>query len=320
MTAFRHFRTAVLTTVVFFALSGCSWVAEGPSATAYNTWDNSAANTPAPPETRVMQTADSTWLEPDRNAKPVPNASEIAELNQANKRIGELETEIAAIRNDMNMMMPALTKLAGGSPSVAALNNIQPAAGASAGAGEVGRIHRNYMQSEAGYGDDPEAAADTPLAMAPMVESVPAPPPPAAATMKTPPVAVQAPVRMMPAAYTPPTLNVTSIKGVRFGSHEGGKSRMVIDVSAASSFTFNVDNNERILMVEIPGTVWNAGPVTRMIQGNPLLTSMAASPDGQGGTRVVFQLASPAKVQWSQTIPPSGGQGNRIVLDVVPAL
>ena len=56
--------------------------------------------------------------------------------------------------------------------------------------------------------------------------------------------------------------------------------------------------------------------MTKMIQDNPMIQSMAASPDGQGGTRVILQLKAAAKILWSQAIPPSGTQGNRIVLDI----
>ena len=307
----RHLKTLSLMTVAVFTLSGCGWLQEDVSSGSYNRWESSAATTPPPPQTRVMQTADGTWLEPDNVAKPVPNAMELAELKQANTRIAQLEDEISSLRNDMNMMMPALTKLAGGQTVTAeTLNNIQTAAGGSTAAGEVTRIHRNYMQPDPAFTNNPEVEMDAPMAMASPVM------PPAAPLVAAPPVSAPPVARMQPASYTPPAINISSIKGIRFGNHDGGKSRMVIDVTAAPAFTFDIDNNERILMVEIPGTVWNAGPVTKMLQDHPLIQSMAASPDGQGGTRVVFQLKAPAKVLWSQAIPPSGAQGHRLVFDI----
>lgn len=308
------------------ALSACGWLSESPSNGAYDRWESAAAATPAPPQTRVMQTADGTWLEPDRSAKPVPTALELAELKQANDRIAGLEQELASLRNDMNMMMPALTKLAGLQAATNSLNDIQPAAGGSTAAGEVTRIHRNYMQANGTESDNPEIQMDAPI-NAPATTGVapgavaPLPPPVSAAPMtaKTP-VPLAAPAvptaTAQPASYTPPAVNMKSIQGVRFGAHEGGKSRLVVDVSDASAFKFDIDNNEHMLVLEIPGTAWNAGPLTRMVQDNPLVQSMTASPDGQGGTRVVFMLQKPAKILWSQAIPPAGMQGHRIVLDV----
>lgn len=334
----RYLKAISLASVAVLSLSACGWLQEDVASSSYNDWQSAAAETPAPPATRVMQTAEGTWLEPDKVAKPVPTANEIAELKQANKRIAALETQIAALQNDMKMMMPALTRLAG--TDAAAMNSVQPAAGGVSG-GEVPRIHRNYMQGQDFYGDDqlyedPETAMDAPLDPPPAASAssaeplAPAPAPVQAkpvAHMASPtamvpgaPVAInpqaQAPAQPIPAAYTPPALNVTSIQGLRFGNHDGGKSRMVLDVSAATSFKYDIDNNEKFLVIEVPGTVWNAGPVTRVIQDNPLLQSVAASPDGQGGTRLVFQLKAPVKILWSQAIPPAGTQGHRLVFDV----
>lgn len=330
-------RTIILTTAalipVMVALGGCSWLQENPKSGTYNNWQ--AAETVAPPpQTRVMQTAEGTWLEPDRTPKPVPTATELAELKQANLRIAELEQEIGALRNDMNMMMPALTRLAGLERNASvALNDIQPAAGGVQG-GEVPRIHRNYIQATELAADNPEIEMDQPVYAAPQTAPVPAPAPvpltptarvqPAPVPVPAPPAAVQpmvqpaAPVAQ-PAAYTPPAINVAAVQGVRLGNHETGKTRMVFDVSKASTFTYDVDNAEKILVIEIPSTVWNAGPVTRNFMENPLVKSLAASPNGQGGTRIVVQLSAPAKVLWSQAIPPAGLQGDRIVFDLAGA-
>ncbi len=339
---FKTAQSFLLSAASVLALSGCGWLSEDVSSGSYTRWETSApaalAATPTPPATRVMQSAQGTWLEPEQGAKPVPTPAEVAALKQANERIVELETEVASLRNDMKMMMPALTKLANLPTTTAvaaeALNDMQPAAG-SVAAGEIPRVHRNFLQGDE-FGDNPEVAMDTPREMAapeavtplaPAVAAVPAPqpapvrvaPPPAVAP-PAPPVAAGgmvpgAPVAI-PASYTPPAINVASIQNVRFGNHDGGKSRMVIDVSAASNFTFDIDNNEKLMVVEVPGTVWGAGPITRQLQDHPLVQSMASSPDGQGGTRVVLQLKAPVKVLWSQAIPPAGGQGNRIVIDI----
>lgn len=330
-------RTIILTTAalipVMVALGGCSWLQENPKSGTYNNWQ--AAETVAPPpQTRVMQTAEGTWLEPDRTPKPVPTATELAELKQANLRIAELEQEIGALRNDMNMMMPALTRLAGLERNASvALNDIQPAAGGVQG-GEVPRIHRNYIQATELAADNPEIEMDQPVYAAPQTAPVPAPAPvpltptarvqPAPVPVPAPPVAVQPTVQAaapvaQPAAYTPPAINVAAVQGVRLGNHETGKTRMVFDVSKASTFTYDVDNAEKILVIEIPSTVWNAGPVTRNFMENPLVKSLAASPNGQGGTRIVVQLSAPAKVLWSQAIPPAGLQGDRIVFDLAGA-
>ncbi|MCM2343116.1 MAG: AMIN domain-containing protein [Alphaproteobacteria bacterium] len=337
----RNLKVMSMLSLTALWLSGCGWVQQDPYQSSYTGGQAAHEQALAPPKARVMQTADATWLVTDQTAKPVPTAAELAELKQANTRIAELEDEIAALRNDMTMMMPALTRLAGGQGSMSVeaeplqtagvagnLNQIMPAAGGSVAAGEMERIHQAYRDTSA-YDQDPEAAADHDAALTaaptpPVPTPVPTPPlaravvppavapayqPPPAATPVTPPAPVKA-------SYTPPVLDVTAIQNVRFGQHDNGKSRLVIDVSAARDFRYDIDNNERILVLEIPGTVWNAGPVTKNILDHPLVQAMTASPDGQGGTRVVFQLLNSAQVLWSQAIPPSGSQGHRIVIDV----
>ncbi|QQG36940.1 MAG: AMIN domain-containing protein [Micavibrio aeruginosavorus] len=335
----RNFKAIGLTSLMALSLSACGWVQEDPYQQSYRGGYADMQQASAPPQTRVMQTADATWLMPDQTPKPVPTATELAELKQANTRIAELEDEIAALRNDMSMMMPALTKLAGGEavgpvdaePVMASgvagnLNQIQTAAGGSLAAGEIGRVHQDYTP-ESAYDEEPEAGADSDAALTGAAKAAPPAPvrplvPPAEApayhrppSTTAPAVATAAPAPTN-AAYTPPVLDVTSIQAVRFGQHDNGKSRLVIDTSAARDFHYDIDNAERILVLEIPGTVWNAGPVTKNILDHPLVQSMTAAPDGQGGTRVVFQLLKPVQVLWSQAIPPSGSQGHRIVVDI----
>lgn len=320
----KNLKFISMATAAFLSLSGCEWVSQDVSGSRYTQWQDTQNILP-PPQTRIMQTADSTWLEPDRTPKAVPNKAELAELDQANKRIAMLEGEIEALRNDMAMMMPALTRLAGlesghtatvtpvmaaAVPGVAGnLNNIQPAAGGITAAGEAQRIHQGYSPAQVAGTYEPESEADQDSALVTPPATLQQMAPPPIVPQQSPPVAA-------PVSYTPPTLDVTAIKNVRFGSHTNGKSRLVLDVTGARTFTYEIDNAEKILVLEVPGTVWNAGPVTRNIQDNPLVVSMASTPDGQGGTRLVFQLRESAQILWSQAIPPAGSQGHRIVLDL----
>lgn len=341
--AFRTPKIFLLVSVSALALSGCGWLGEDVASGPYTRREAPAvAATPAPPAVPVAQAAAGTWREPDKTIAP----DDVAALAQAHQRIAELEGEVESLRNDMKMMMPALTRLANlpvaADTAAAALNDMQPAAGNVAG-GEIPRIHRNYLQGDE-FHDEPEAAMDAPAQMpraaAPVTPSVPAVPPPAPSSsaggmVPGAPVAVHPPpppppaiaplppsqqaalpAAAMPVAYTPPAIDVASIRNVRFGNHEGGKARVVIDLSAALTFKFDIDNGEKLMVVEIPGAVWDAGPVTRTIQDNPLVQSMTSLPDGAGGTRLVLQLRASAKILWSQAIPPAGGQGNRIVFDI----
>lgn len=343
----KGYKIYFLGAVSAVVLSGCGWLSEDVSSGSYNRWESTQTTAPSSP----INTASAVSVP--------PKTDESAELQQARARIAALENEIQNLRNDMKMMMPALSKLSLLPQTVegaaARLQDIQPAAGAATG-GEVGIIHRNYLQGDE-FGDElGEAYAEAPPPPPPPVPAAPAIPapatsapapsapggmvpgapvavhtapqasPPPAAVAPVPPSARQnvtarldapAPVAVAtPISYTPPAIHVNAISNVRFGNHEGGKSRIVIDVASASAFTYDIDNKEKILVIEVPGTVWNAGPLTRQIADNPLIKTLSSQPDGEGGTTMVIELSGPAQVLWAQSLPQASGSGNRLVFDI----
>ncbi len=342
-------------TVAALLVSGCSWVREWPPAdTAYD-WNDADPQPPAAPQTRVMQTSDSTWLVPDRTARPVATADELAELAESRKRIAELEHQVEMMRNDLSMMMPAITKLAGGVPaappepmqayaepsyapppqqqqpplaSPGTLPAVEPKAGGSVMAGEPARAMDPYNQARAEaeyYADEPVSLAPPPAAEPVAPSMVPRSPPRQSSRIAPLMAPVAVPVRPQQpapaaemAAYNPaprPAAGGVSVQGVRFGDH-GNKIRLVLDTSGAAPFRYDIDNNEKLLVIELPGVGWNGGPQARSVQDTPLVSGYAAGPDGQGGTRLVFQMTAPGQVLWARAIPPSASQGDRIVLDL----
>ena len=106
--------------------------------------------------------------------------------------------------------------------------------------------------------------------------------------------------------------NVTS---VRFGQHPG-KTRVVLDVSADSPFSINVDNSEKLLIVELPSTGWGT-TASRMIN-NPMLGSYKAQPSANGGTILAFELKKPVRVTSQSALRPNATRGHRIFFDVAP--
>lgn len=84
-------------------LSGCSWLEEWPPA------ERQLTKRPPEPQPRVMQTSDATWLQPDSTVLPVDHSGPTSDM-AAMQRLESLEKQVAEMRNDMNMMMPALTR------------------------------------------------------------------------------------------------------------------------------------------------------------------------------------------------------------------
>lgn len=265
----RIFKGPVLALAVSSLLSGCGWIDE---------WRDAREIKPPQPQMKVTQTGDATWMTPS-GQKPVERLvpAEDPGTQDAIKRLDELEKEMAAVRNDISMMLPALTRLAESQADIQAMiaNAAQPAAG--------------------------EEAFLPPGEMAPAVEK------------PLPVIPLAEPV--VPLAETPPAPAAEAgIKQIRFGTHPD-KTRVVLDATGDATFSYDLDNEENILMLDIAGMEWNGAKDT-LVPDSPLLASWSAEPDGKGGTRVAILLKQAAKVVMAQALPAAPGKDARIVIDL----
>lgn len=106
-----------------------------------------------------------------------------------------------------------------------------------------------------------------------------------------------------------------SVVSVRMGSYPD-KTRLVLDLSAASKYSYDVDNNERLLIIDLPGAAWTA-EMQKSFAGNPLVKGYSAQ-SANGGTTVAVELARPAKVtNTAQLAPNATYSAHRIFLDIV---
>ena len=133
-----------------------------------------------------------------------------------------------------------------------------------------------------------------------------APPVPMAAKVKKP-----APIK---AAPPPPVQNgKASVYGIRVGEHPG-KTRIVLDVNAKTSFKPDVDNSEKIMIVELPDASW--GTTTAKSFGrSPFITSYKVEKSGNGSL-LIFQLKKGAKISYKDALPSHSGSGRRLVIDL----
>lgn len=323
-------------------LSGCSWLGDWPPSGS----KKEALRAP-PPETKVMRSAEATWIEPDADQKAVPvKAKDDPSYKNAIERINKLEESVASIRNDMSMMMPALTKLAEAQGDIQQLlrhmdgdlSSVQPAAGASDGprtltpassASPASAETRNY--TGAASGNRQEQRQEQHQAQARNQGQ---------ASQQNQPVAKNAQealAQMSGASQAPRQVasvnqqaqgqgntqspqrsgGGSAVTQMRFGEHPD-KTRIVFDTGQQVSFDYDLDNSENILLVKFPRAGWNAAQKAT-VGNSDLVQSYSAMPNAQGGTDVILQLKRQARVQWAQSIPPSGGgQGHRVVLDVAP--
>lgn len=111
-----------------------------------------------------------------------------------------------------------------------------------------------------------------------------------------------------------PAKGGNGVVGVRVGAHPDSV-RIVLDVMGGKDkFTANLDNAEKVLMVELPSTAWSAAKSETM-KGNPLVASYTAQPSGKG-TVLAIALKAETKILGSKTLKGSGGNATRLIIDL----
>lgn len=105
------------------------------------------------------------------------------------------------------------------------------------------------------------------------------------------------------------------VYNLRVGEHPD-KTRIVLDVNEKVSFNTDLDNGEKILLVELPSTQWSTSP-SKTYGKKSLLTSYKTSTVNQGsGSLLILELKSTASILNSSIIPGKEGKGKRIVIDI----
>ena len=126
----------------------------------------------------------------------------------------------------------------------------------------------------------------------------------AAAPKATPPIAA--------AAKAPAT--ALKVERVRVGEQAGGKVRIVLDTTAPAKLKYDIDNVEKILVIEVPSASWGTA-LSRTLQGSPLVSSYTAENDA-AGSRLIVQLKDAAEVVTSAQVDPDKTGGYRAYLDL----
>jgi hypothetical protein len=120
-----------------------------------------------------------------------------------------------------------------------------------------------------------------------------------------------APMKVANKAVSGGALRVTS---VRTGMHPG-KVRFVLDMSQKPTFSYDLDNDEKLLLVELPNTGWDAA-MRKSLGSNPLIKSYSVRTSGDGASRLAIELRAPVQVGMAKVFAPNRTYGHRIVLDV----
>lgn len=108
-----------------------------------------------------------------------------------------------------------------------------------------------------------------------------------------------------------------AVQAVRIGD-DAQKTRLVLDLTQKTPFTYDLDNNEKILIIDMDASAWTAAPGASFAK-SPLVASYTAQAVDGGKYRLVIQLKEAVKVQTAQALLPNGEKGDRIVFDLVKA-
>lgn len=158
---------------------------------------------------------------------------------------------------------------------------------------------------------------DAAKAQAPPLPPSTAPPEPQANAppqeIPKPPVTATAPA----APQQPETVGAGRVvgSGLRLGE-DGGKTRLVIDLNGAATHRTDLDNNERILVIEINGADWAAA--TSKPLSSPIVQSYTTQPlENAKGTRLIVTLKKPVAILLDKALPPEATNKNyRLVIDL----
>lgn len=285
---------------VLLAVAGCSPAAPktgSPEAllNAEGEWKLVEEERAPNPEQKHMDSR--AKVNPKKNSAGYTENAKLAHVEEdVHFRVLRLERQMKTLRSDFDRILPPLAESAKAGRSLeSALAGIETASGeeADASAQVLAEIAAEPVAEPAAFAPPPVAADPAPEKRAPEKK-------PQKTAEKTPAIPAGA----------------AQVTGLRTGEHPG-RTRLVLDVSAAAKFSADLDPKENLLVVELPSAFWTA-PESRTFSGHGLLKSYTAQPAGEG-TRLVIEMKGPAKLAGKSILPPGGPDGrHRIVLDVAP--
>lgn len=116
-----------------------------------------------------------------------------------------------------------------------------------------------------------------------------------------------------PQKASKPSVSGAAVKNIRFGEHPG-KTRMVLDLTGAATYSANVDNTQKQLLIELTGADW-ATAQEKLIK-HPLVAGYSTKTSANGGTTLALDLKKPVKILGSAALKPNSSRGHRIYLDL----
>lgn len=239
------------------------------------------------------------------------------------ERSRRLETAVVEMRRDLDAAMPAIKRLVAIEKDIQLLSSQLETLlnGEQAAPEEV--VYSDAPVSLTPAIPQTELATPTPplvpVSPAPEVAVTTAAPslPPPGPEPVTPKVAPPPPPIQRVPATTPaaPVETPLAVLGLRLGEHPD-RTRLVFDMTGPATFRTDLDNNEKLLIVEIEKAAWS-GMIGQGLS-SPLVQSYTVQPmEGGAGTRVIMTLKAPTSVTSGKLLAPdSANKSSRLVIDL----
>lgn len=263
----------------------------------------------APGTTGARKTADGL---PMLDSKGVNTHLFSEKLSGNDARLNRLENAVQEIRNDFDAMAPAIVRLVAIEKDIQNLiTQLEVLTGAAPAPAPVAAqpvpLVENANDEEFPLAETSSEASMEPIPLADIPADAVAPE--VVAPVSAPAVSTVAATT----AAAPATVSGPAVTDVRIGEHPG-KTRLVLDVKGKTTFKTNLDNGEKILLIELSNVAWNAA-MEKNFAGAPLIASYRANVEGAGMV-LVLQLKSSAKIVSSSSLDDKAAKSQRIVIDL----
>lgn len=226
-------------------------------------------------------------------------------IKDEDKRLDRLETAVQSLRNDFDSVSPSINRL------ISVEGDLQEL---------IGQLETLLEQESAPPPPQRPApapmAAPAPTPVAPQGPAMPAQTATATPTNIAPAARPQPIPDPAPVTAPAPAMAGQSIVSIRVGEHPD-KTRIVLDASGNPNYSYDLDNSEKIFIVELPGTGWSASAQSTF-SSSPVLASYRTDSLNGNGTRLIMQLKKAASVVYSSKIGGKQPGQERIVIDLAP--
>jgi len=233
------------------------------------------------------------------------------ELRDTDKRFDRVEDAVVDLRKEFDVYKPAIVRLAAVEADIQ--NLIKEL--------EVVLQETPAQQPPLDLSGDAEPALNVgqldPAPQPPKVADAPKTSPPPAKPAEKKPPSVVAKKETPPPATKAKTFSGSAALNFRVGEHTD-KVRVAFDSNKKITFNIDIDNDEKLLIVEIPDARW-VGKESQKFANSKLLESMSVESIGESGTMLIITLKRSAQILQKKILSPDGSSGYyRAYFDLTP--